>query len=251
MWCWRDRRVRASTRGGSRPRPAGRSRPRGWAGRSPWWCQEYVVDWRMTSCPSRRCLPTVVAAARTKSRTGVLVASNGVGTQRKIASALVSASGSVVASNCTAAASSGSGTSSMWLDPARRAATRASSTSRPMVRSPEPAKAMASGSPTYPRPTIATVASRPFTRPANSTTAVGLSAIAGNGSGPTERRRPHPATRGGGDATCGASCGADDDDGGRSRGRSIRRRRRSRRRSATPRTAFRSRYTPAHSSSST
>ena len=113
----------------------------------------------MMTCPGTACATTVAHAACSAVRSGTRAASTGVGTQMMTASAAPAAAGSVVSSRLPSARAAARRSWSASVRSARREAmsrSRRSLTSIPMIRGLLPCNSTAVGSPTYPRPTMAT-----------------------------------------------------------------------------------------------
>ena len=102
---------------------------------------------------------TAAQAARSAARFGVWFESTGVGTQMMTVSAAADAAGSVVSSREPSARAAASRSWSASVRSAPRAeifSSRCALTSMPMIRGLLPCNSTAVGSPTYPRPTMAT-----------------------------------------------------------------------------------------------
>ena len=151
--------TRSGTNARSKSRPATRPLPASSVLRSgPEVVPGYVVDCRTMSWPRRSPLATNRAASRTWVRSGSRDSSIGVGTQMTTASAPVTAATSRPVTwkpAFRAAASRSSLMSSMGEEPAAICVTLASQASTPQTARPASVKLIASGKPTYPRPTIA------------------------------------------------------------------------------------------------
>ncbi len=110
-----------------------------------------VVDWRITSCPFRRCSRIIEAAERTGARSGSLDFVIGVGTQTKMTSASASpaAAGATTLSPLPRAATRRSSSiSSIGELPLASCATRATLASTPTTLRPDSTKEIARGNPT-------------------------------------------------------------------------------------------------------
>ena len=102
---------------------------------------------------------TSAQAARRAARFGACIVSTGVGTQMMTVSAVAAAAGSVVSSREPSASAAARRSWSASVRSAARAETsrsRCSLTSMPIIRGLLPCNSTAVGSPTYPRPTMAT-----------------------------------------------------------------------------------------------